>query len=88
MLESQKESINALHETNESLVSFRMNEVMKILTVISVITFPLTLFVAIFDSRALGNPIADMPGGFWIILSFVLWGALLMYAIFKRQRWL
>jgi len=88
MLESQKESINALHETNESLVSLRMNEVMKILTVISVITFPLTLFVALFDSRALGNPIANMSGGFWIILSFVLWGALLMYAIFKRQRWL
>lgn len=88
MLESQKESINALHETNESLVSLRMNEVMKILTVISVITFPLTLFVALFDSRALGNPIINVPGGFWIMLSFVLWGALLMYAFFKRQRWL
>lgn len=88
MLESQKESINALHETNESLVSLRMNEVMKILTVISVITFPLTLFVALFDSRASGNPLVNVPGGFWLIASFVLWGAVLMYAVFKRQKWM
>lgn len=88
MLESQKESINALHETNESLVNLRTNEVMKILTVISVITFPLTLFLALFDSRALGNPFANLVGGFWWLVSFVLWGALFMYAVFKKQRWL
>src|SRR3989344_994242 len=70
MLESQKESINALHETNESLVNLRTNEVMKILTIISVITFPLTLFVALFDSRALGNPFVNLAGGFWWLASF------------------
>ena len=86
MLESQKESINALHETNESLVSLRTNEVMKILTIISVITFPLTLFVTLFDSRALGNPITYLSGGFWLLMSFVVWGALLMYAVFKKKK--
>ena len=88
MLESQKESINALHETNESLVSLRTNEVMKILTVISVITFPLTLFTTLFDSHSPGNPFVNLPGGFWLIVVFVSWGALLMYAIFKRQKWM
>ncbi|MDO8499365.1 MAG: magnesium transporter CorA family protein [bacterium] len=88
MLESQKESINALHETNESLLGLRMNEVMKTLTVISVITFPLTLMVALFDFHAPSNPFIHMPGGFWLVASLVLWGAILMYAMFKKRKWL
>ena len=87
MLESQKESINALHETNESLVSLRTGEVMKILTIISVITFPLTLTIALFDAHIPGNPFAHLPGGFWMLVNLVMWGAVLMYAIFKKQKW-
>lgn len=88
MLESQKESINALHETNESLVSLRTNTVMKTLTIISVITFPLTLLATIFVGHIPGNPFVDMPGGFWMIFGLMFAGALAMLAIFKKKGWL
>ena len=88
MLESQKESVNALHETNESIVSLRMNEVMKTLTIISVVTFPLTLIATIFAIDANGRPFVDMPFGFWIICGLMALGVIMMVMIFKRKKWL
>lgn len=87
-LESQKESVNALHETNESLVGLRTNEVMRFLTVISVVTFPLTLLATLFAIRAPGNPLINQPFGFWAILIIIIFGAVLMTAVFKKKKWL
>lgn len=88
MLESQKESINALHETNESIVSLRTNDVMKTLTIISVITFPLTLIATIFAIDANGRPFVDMPYGFWLICGLMALCVIMMIYIFKRKHWL
>ncbi len=87
ILDSQKESINALHETNESLLTLRTNNVMRVLTIISVITFPLTLLATIFSIGTPGNPFVNLPGGFWIILVFMILGALTMFAVFKKKDW-
>ncbi|MFA7653737.1 MAG: magnesium transporter CorA family protein [Candidatus Magasanikbacteria bacterium] len=88
MLESQKESINALHETNESLVNLRTNQVMKTLTIISVVTFPLTLFVAWTDVKAGGNFFSVIPGGFWLVTALMIIGGLSMVYSFKKKDWL
>lgn len=88
MLESQKESINALHETNESITRYKTNEVMKILTIISVITFPLTLMAGLFAVRAGGTPLVNDPIGFWMIFGIMIFVAVLMMAVFKRKRWM
>lgn len=87
MLESQKESVNALHETNESLLALRTSEIMKTLTVISVITFPLTLFVAWTDSHLSGNFFV-VPGGFYAMSFLIVAGAVFMMYMFKRKNWL
>lgn len=88
ILESQKESINALHETNESIVGLRTNNVMKTLTIISVTTFPLTLLATIFAIDAGGRPFVDHRYGFWIICSIMLIGVGTMIVIFKKKHWL
>ncbi len=88
MLESQKESINALHEANESILTLHTNEVMKTLTLISVVIFPLTLVATLFAIEAPGRPFINTPGGFWIISGLIASGALLMISIFKRKKWM
>lgn len=88
MLESQKESINALHETNESLVGLRMNETMRTLTIISVITFPLTLIASLFGIQAKDTPFIFERWGFWIVFGILGLMALLMVLIFRRKRWM
>ena len=87
-LESQKESADNLEETHESVVGLRMNEIMKTLTIISVITFPLTLITTIFTVHAGGTPFIDHPFGFWIISLISLVGAICMLAVFKAKKWM
>jgi magnesium transporter len=88
ILESEKESINALHETNESLINLHTNDVMKTLTIISVVTFPLTLVATIFAIHAPGTPFIQNELGFWIIFGLILVGALGMVVLFKKRSWL
>lgn len=87
MLESQRESINALHEANESLLTLRTNNVMRVLTIISVITFPLTLLATIFAINTPGNPFVELKYGFFIILGVMLTGAFSMFTFFKKKDW-
>lgn len=87
-LESQKESIYALHETNESVLSYRSNEVMKFFTIISVVTLPLTLMASLFAIHAPSTPFVDAPAGFWIIFGIIIVIAIFMLVIFKKRRWM
>lgn len=87
-LESQKESVDALHETNESVVGLRMNEIMRTLTIISVITFPLTLVATLFSIQASNTPLVATPFGFWKITGLIAVGAILMFLVFKKKKWM
>ncbi len=88
MLDNQKDSINALHETNESLINLRTNEVMRTLTVISVVTFPLTLMAALFAIAAPDNPFVHNKNGFLLIVTVLLWVAVFMIFFFKKRKWI
>ncbi|MBU0545674.1 hypothetical protein KKA13_00255, partial [Patescibacteria group bacterium] len=88
MLESQKETINALHETNESLLDLRTNEVMRTLTIISVITFPLSLIATWANINTPGNPFLYWRGGFAGITILLAAGMIMMITIFKRKKWM
>ncbi|MFM8793206.1 MAG: magnesium transporter CorA family protein, partial [Solirubrobacterales bacterium] len=48
LLENYKEVIEALEETNESFLSHRVNDALRVLTAITVIVLPLTLIASIF----------------------------------------
>ena len=48
MLENYKEVIEALEETNESVISHRLNDILRVLTSISVVILPLTLIASIW----------------------------------------
>jgi len=89
ILEGQKETIEALHNTNESLISFRLNDIMKTLTIFSVIVFPLTLLAAIFGMNIMGGmPFLNSRYGFWLIIVIMLTGCLCMLWFFKKKKWL
>ena len=87
-LESLKESADALHTTNESLISFRLNDIMKILTMISVVLLPVNLIATIFGMNTPVMPLVNHPNGFYLILG--LMGLLLtgFVIFFKKKDWL
>ena len=82
------ESLHELRETNNSLLTTKQNETMRVFTIMAFLTFPLSLLVAILDVNALGNPIQNMNNGFWVIVITVVLVGSLMITIFKRNGWL
>ncbi len=87
-LENHKETIEALRETNDSLVSSRTNRIMRVLTVFAVIVFPLTLLASIFGMNTQFLPIVGHRYDFWIIFGFMLLATLGMLLYFKWKKWL
>jgi len=88
-MENQREMIIALDKTNESLLNYKISDIMKTLTIFSVIVFPLTLLAALFGMNVSGGmPLLDNPNGFWIINSIMLLGSLSMLFYFERKKWL
>jgi magnesium transporter len=86
--ENQKETVDALNETNESLLNFRINNIMKTLTIASVIFAPLTLIVNLFGISFKNVPLSNAPNGFWLLsLSISILGLLLLL-FFSRKKWL
>jgi magnesium transporter len=83
-LDNYKETIEALEETNNSLLSARTNEVMKTLTVLSFVVMPLMIITGIFGMNTVHIPIVGNTYDFWIVLGLMTVFGISMYALFKR----
>ncbi|RJO59104.1 hypothetical protein C4546_03830 [Candidatus Parcubacteria bacterium] len=87
-LEAFKEAVEALQATNESLISFRLNDIMKTYTTISVVIFTLTLAVTIFAARLPNTPLVEMQFGFYLLILILFLIGTSAVAIFKKMRWI
>ncbi len=92
MLENFKEVIEALEDTNESVLSHRVNEVLRVLTAFSVIILPLTLLASIFGMN-LGLPGGADPAtgahtGFWVIVGVMIAVLVAMVGYFRKRGFL
>lgn len=88
MMDSHKEILNDLHMTNDSLMTTKTNDVMKKLTIMAFITFPLSLLAAIFGMNTENTPILGIPNDFWAIILLMIMGVLGMLLYFKHKKWL
>ena len=88
ILENHKETIEALHETNESLISLRTAEITKNLTIMAFVTFPLTLLASLFGMNTVSIPIVGRPHDFWLIIGIMVASVLGMFAYFHYKKWL
>src|SRR5439155_3684469 len=67
-LDNYKEVVEALEQTNESVIAHRQNDVLRLLTVFSVILLPLTLISGIFGMNV-HFPGFGSSAGFWAIVG-------------------
>jgi len=86
-VEQQREITNSLMEIYLSMMSNKMNEVMKVLTVIATIFIPLTFIVGIY-----GMNFKYMPELEWPWAYFAVWGIMIavvvgMVVYFRRKNW-
>jgi magnesium transporter len=87
LLDNYKEVVEALESTNESVISHRQNDVLRILTVFSVVLLPLTLISGIFGMNVL-FPGEHTHTAFWVIVGLMISVIVSMVAFFKYKRWL
>jgi magnesium transporter len=87
LLDNYKEVVEALEDTNESVISHRQNNVLLVLTVVAVILLPLTLITGIFGMNV-KFPGFDTATAFWVICGVMLGISCGLIAFFRHKRWL
>jgi magnesium transporter len=87
MLENFKEVIEGLESTNESVLSHRLNDVLRVLTAFSVIMLPLTLIASIFGMNV-AVPGEGEIAGFWAVVGVMLVVLCVMLYAFRKRGFL
>jgi magnesium transporter len=87
MLENYKEVVEALEETNESVISHNVNDILRVLTSISVIVLPLTLIASVWGMNV-GVPGEQDLTAFWVVVGVMVVLLLGMVGYFRRRGWL
>ena len=87
-IESNREFFMDLRETNDSLFSAKMNNIMKNLTIMSFLTFPLSLMTGIFGVNTNQTPLAGLENGFWIILAIMGVTTLSIIIFLVSKKWI
>ncbi len=86
-LDEYKEVIEGLNDTNNTLTSFRINQVMRVLTVISVILLPLTLIASVYGMNV-DLPLQKDSIAFPIIIAIMGIIMVGMLFFFRSKRWI
>jgi magnesium transporter len=87
MLENYKEIVEALEDTNESVISHRVNDVLRVLTAFSVVILPLTLIASIWGMNV-RVPGEQSIGAFWIIIGVMVAMLAGILGFFRHRGWL
>jgi magnesium transporter len=79
--------VEALEDTNESVLAHRVNDILRVLTAISVIVLPLTLIASIWGMNV-GVPGEGDRSVFYVIVGAMVAMLVGMVAYFRRRGWL
>lgn len=87
-LEHERDELNSVFDAFHSLSAHRMNEIMKVLTLISTIMLPLTFLAGVYGMNFKHMPELEWKYGYptlWIVMIVM---SLLMIIYFRLRKWL
>jgi magnesium transporter len=87
-LETFRDMLSGMLDIYLSSVSNRMNEVMKVLTIIATIFIPLTLVAGIYGMNFKYMPELDWVWGYPMVYTVMLAVSAVMLVYFRRKKWL
>jgi magnesium transporter len=87
LLDNYKEVVEGLESTNESVISHRQNDVLRLLTVFTVIVLPLTMLTGVFGMNV-AFPGDGTREAFWVIIAALVAVLVAMAGFFRWKRWL
>ena len=87
-VETFRDMISGMMDIYLSTISNRLNEVMKVLTIIATIFMPLTFLAGVYGMNFKYMPELEWRLGYFGVLGFMLCIAILMLIYFKKKKWL
>ncbi len=87
-IETYRDMLSGLMDMYMSSVSNKMNNVMKVLTIIATIFIPLTFIVGVYGMNFEYMPELDHRHGYFIVWGIMILIFLGMLYYFKRKKWL
>jgi magnesium transporter len=87
-IDTFREMLNGMFEIYLTSVSNKLNEIMKILTIISTIFIPLSFIASLYGMNFKYMPELYLPSGYYIILFVMMIIGFTMLLLFWRKRWL
>jgi magnesium transporter len=87
-IETFRDMLSGMLDIYLSSVSNRMNEVMKVLTIIATIFIPLTLVAGLYGMNFRYMPELEWPWGYPLVLFFMFAIGVLMLIYFRKKKWL
>ena len=87
-LESLRDLTSGMMDLYLSTVSFRMNEIMKVLTIFSTIFIPLTFFAGVYGMNFKYLPELEIKSGYFIFWGVMILITIFMLLFFRRKKWL
>jgi magnesium transporter len=88
IIETLRDLIGSMHDTYLSSISNRMNEIMKVLTIISTVFIPLTFITGLYGMNFENMPELKWPWGYyfvWGVMAVIVVG---LVSFFRRKKWL
>jgi len=85
---NNRELLNDLRDTNDSLLSTKQNENLKLFSILAFLTFPLMLFLNLFMIPTTHTPIIGNMYDWEIITGIVIIAGASMFYFFKKKGWL
>jgi len=87
-VETFREMSSGLLDVYLSSISNRMNEVMKVLTIIATIFIPLTFIAGIYGMNFQYMPELEVPWAYPVVWAVFVMVAIVMVLYFRRKKWL
>lgn len=88
MVESYRDMLNGLQDLFLTEVSFRMNKVMQLLTLISTIFIPLSFLAGLYGMNFANMPELHYQNGYYVLLAVMAVLAIGLLWYFKRKKWI
>lgn len=87
-IESYREMISGMTDMYQSSIANKMNEVMKVLTIIATIFIPPTFVAGIYGMNFENIPELHIRNGYFIFWGITLLSITMMLVFFKKKKWL
>jgi magnesium transporter len=87
-IEEQKQILDGLTNLYYAAQGQKMNEIMKVLTVISAVFIPLTFIVGVYGMNFKYMPELEWRYGYFLIVGFMFVLAIALIFVFYKRGWL